>query len=229
MINSKQIKKKRRILVADDQEINRDVLGAMLEDYYDIIYASDGLEALEMITENINDLSIVLLDIFMPNMNGLEVLIPNITSVKTLSTESYFILAAWGILGFVVFNRILRHDKKRHFGRSTVAWIVLLGLIIFCSSIWMRQSVSLAIDDSVVQISNGYIKEIETGGADKDSETVKELSNDRNVSLGKVENRIVLATVIQVALIAAALFILFVIYSKIQKREKQIEIEKAIA
>ena len=42
---------------------------------------------------------------------ALEFLIPNLTSVKTLSTESYLILAAWGILGFVIFRVILRRDK----------------------------------------------------------------------------------------------------------------------
>lgn len=74
MIKSKQIQKPQRVLVVDDQEMNRDVLGMILEDYYEIIYASDGVEALEKIKENIKDLSIVLLDIFMPNMDGFEVM-----------------------------------------------------------------------------------------------------------------------------------------------------------
>ena len=74
MIRSKQIQKPHRVLVVDDQEMNRDILGMILEDYYEIIYASDGVEALEKIRENINDLSIVLLDIFMPNMDGFEVM-----------------------------------------------------------------------------------------------------------------------------------------------------------
>ena len=74
MIKSKQIQKPHRVLVVDDQEMNRDILGMILEDYYEIIYASDGVEALEKIRENINDLSIVMLDIFMPNMDGFEVM-----------------------------------------------------------------------------------------------------------------------------------------------------------
>ena len=80
---------------------------------------------------------------------ALEFLIPNLTSVKTLSTESYLILAAWGILGFAVFRLVLGSDKQRRLGRSIVAWIVLLGLIIFTSSVWMRQTTTAAVDQSV--------------------------------------------------------------------------------
>ena len=141
---------------------------------------------------------------------ALEFLIPNITSVKTLSTESYLILAAWGILGFVVFYTLLRKDKERHFGRSTVAWIVLLGLIIFTSSVWMRQVTSAEIDKSVYSLGGEHTAELQT-------------------SLDALENRILAATITQVLLIIVALAILFVIYSKIQKREKQIEVEKALA
>ena len=167
--------------------------------------------------------------LFISMMFAIEFLIPNITSVKTLSTESYFILAAWGILGFAAFYYILKSDKKRRLGRSNVAWIVLLGLIIFCSSVWMRQSVSNIIDNSVTHISAEYRHELQTFGFNADSGAVKELNIRFENSLIKVENTIMLATVIQVALITIALFILFVIYSKIQKREKQIEVEKAIA
>ncbi len=64
------------MLVVDDQEINRDVLGMILEDYYDIIYAGDGKEALQKIEENQDRLSVVLLDLIMPEMDGFEVMSP---------------------------------------------------------------------------------------------------------------------------------------------------------
>ena len=74
MIQSKSIKSPQLVLVVDDQEINRDVLGMMLEDYYDILYASDGKEALQKIEENQDRLSVVLLDLIMPEMDGFEVM-----------------------------------------------------------------------------------------------------------------------------------------------------------
>ncbi len=43
MMQSKQIEKPLYVLVEDDQEINRDVLGMILEDDYQVIYAEDDL------------------------------------------------------------------------------------------------------------------------------------------------------------------------------------------
>ena len=74
MIKSKQLKKPQLVLIVDDQEINRDVLGMILEDDYDIIYATNGREALEMIREYQEKLSVVLLDLIMPEMDGFKVL-----------------------------------------------------------------------------------------------------------------------------------------------------------
>ena len=58
-------------------------------------------------------------------------LVPNMLAVSTLSTESYLILAAWGLLGFAYFNRVFREDDSRRFGHSTVIWAVLLALIMY--------------------------------------------------------------------------------------------------
>lgn len=65
---------KRMILIADDEAVNRFILGNILEDEYEILYADDGIEALDKIRSNADILSLVLLDIMMPGMTGLEVL-----------------------------------------------------------------------------------------------------------------------------------------------------------
>ena len=74
MIRSKQIQRPQLILVVDDHEINRDALGIILEDDYEVIYAENGREALEQMRAHPEDLSLVLLDLMMPVMNGFEVL-----------------------------------------------------------------------------------------------------------------------------------------------------------
>lgn len=65
---------KRQILVADDELLNRELLGMMLQEDYEILYACDGAETLEMIRAHKDTLSLVLLDILMPVMSGLDVL-----------------------------------------------------------------------------------------------------------------------------------------------------------
>ena len=65
---------KRQILVAEDEMINREILGEMLKSDYEVIFACDGAEAMENIRRYRDTLSLILLDILMPGMSGLEVL-----------------------------------------------------------------------------------------------------------------------------------------------------------
>ena len=65
---------KRLVLVAEDEEINRELLVSVLKEEYEVIFAADGLEALQLIQEHQQMLSIVLLDLIMPGMGGLELL-----------------------------------------------------------------------------------------------------------------------------------------------------------
>ena len=74
MIKSGQIRRRPLVLVVDDQEINRDALEVILEEQYEIICAENGQEALEIMRRRGGELSIVLLDLMMPVMNGFEVL-----------------------------------------------------------------------------------------------------------------------------------------------------------
>lgn len=66
--------RKRTVLVVDDEQVNRRILGKILEDEYNVMEASDGNEALEVITANTKLVAAVLLDIVMPNMDGYAVL-----------------------------------------------------------------------------------------------------------------------------------------------------------
>ena len=65
---------KRHILIVEDELINQMILGNMLSDGYEVLYASDGNEALEQVKTHRDDLAIVLLDLQMPKMSGMEVL-----------------------------------------------------------------------------------------------------------------------------------------------------------
>ena len=65
---------KRQILIADDEMINREILGEILKSDYDLLFASDGGETMDMIRSHSSTLSLVLLDIMMPVMSGLDIL-----------------------------------------------------------------------------------------------------------------------------------------------------------
>ena len=65
---------KRKVLVVDDVELNRDILEGILEDDYDVVLAQDGRQALDLIFSMQDDLAIVLLDLMMPEVDGFGVL-----------------------------------------------------------------------------------------------------------------------------------------------------------
>lgn len=65
---------KRQILIADDELINREILGEMLRGEYDVLFAEDGIKTMEMAEQYRETLSLILLDILMPGMSGLDVL-----------------------------------------------------------------------------------------------------------------------------------------------------------
>lgn len=65
---------RKHILVADDVEMNRSMLGDFLEEDFDISFASDGVETLEVLRSKKNEIDLVLLDLQMPNKNGREVI-----------------------------------------------------------------------------------------------------------------------------------------------------------
>ncbi|MBR4474733.1 MAG: transporter substrate-binding domain-containing protein [Oscillospiraceae bacterium] len=65
---------RKTILIVDDQEMNREIMGDLLEDDYDIVYVADGIEALKVLRSHKDEIDLVLLDLLMPNKNGKEVL-----------------------------------------------------------------------------------------------------------------------------------------------------------
>ncbi len=67
-------KSKQTILIVDDSEINRSILADMLGDEYDIVEAENGLQGVALLQKMSTDISLVLLDIVMPEMDGFGVL-----------------------------------------------------------------------------------------------------------------------------------------------------------
>jgi len=65
---------KQRILIVDDNEINRLIITSMLEDKYELLQATNGSEAVALMQSYHGDIDLLLLDLIMPVMDGMEVL-----------------------------------------------------------------------------------------------------------------------------------------------------------
>lgn len=64
----------KKILICDDEEGIRESLKLILSDYYDLIVVERGDAAKEVLAQSQDDIALMLLDIKMPQKNGLEVL-----------------------------------------------------------------------------------------------------------------------------------------------------------
>jgi len=154
-------------------------------------------------------------------------LIPSLLAVDTLSMESYLILSSWGILGLIYFLYIFRRDRDRRLGRSIIAWVVLVVLIIFTASVWMRQSTEVTARKALNYSQATVTSEVQINNDEYDLDGLIQFGH-RGV-MQKISRSLKNNTLILVAMLAAALGLLFLIFSVMLKREKQIEAEKVLA
>jgi len=87
-------KKKEKVLIVDDMDMNRMILESILCDDYDILQAENGLVAIDLLYNAVELPAIVLLDIMMPEMDGFEVLNQIKSSKRTADIPVVFITAA---------------------------------------------------------------------------------------------------------------------------------------
>lgn len=129
-------KGKATILIVDDSEINRDILSSILSNEFNIIEASGGKECIEALEKYGTEISLVLLDIMMPEVDGFDVLrymsnhhliedIPIITITGDESGETIRKAYEMGVSDFigrpfdtkVVYRRVLNtinlYEKQR--------------------------------------------------------------------------------------------------------------------
>ena len=70
----KEIQSRRTLLIADHDEISGDILASFFEKDYDILRAYTGRETLQIISSHLETIDLVLLDIYMPDLDGFHVL-----------------------------------------------------------------------------------------------------------------------------------------------------------
>ena len=66
--------RKRLVLIVEDEYVNRELLRNYLMDDYELLFAETGEDALKAIHSRSETLSLVLLDLILPDINGLEIL-----------------------------------------------------------------------------------------------------------------------------------------------------------
>lgn len=127
----KNKKKERFILVVDDNAINRKILFKILQDYYIVIEAENGQQALNLISDKKINFSAIILDLVMPVMNGYQLLsalkntlftdIPVIVTTGNscqINESKAFDLGAWDFVSKPYNANILKSRLKNAIVRS---------------------------------------------------------------------------------------------------------------
>ena len=145
-------------------------------------------------------------------------LVPNLWSVATLATESYFILTAWAVLGFVVFALLFRQDTSRRLGNSTLVWFILLLLLFFTSFLWVRGSTATATASVIQSMSATYGQALRNYGVSTSSTLLENYGRFLQSNFDQVSGIIIRNTVLQFAMILIALLLVFRVYRTVQQQ-----------
>lgn len=94
--NAERIREKfQTVLVVDDEEINRIIIKKILEDRYNVYEAANGREAMDILKSHFKEIKLVITDICMPEMDGLEML-ERMGGVTFLKNMPVLVVTAYG-------------------------------------------------------------------------------------------------------------------------------------
>ena len=82
-------------------------------------------------------------------------LFPELFSDHTIGTETYILMTVWSLLGLLFFNRVIRKDHARKFGRAIIVWIALLVFIVLTTMTWVER-INESRESAVVETIHSY-------------------------------------------------------------------------
>ncbi len=140
---------------------------------------------------------------------------PGAFSDHTIETETYVLMTVWSLLGLFFFNRVIRKDHARNFGKAIIVWVALLVFIVMMTMTWTER-LNESRENAVVDDIHSYM----AGTADSetlamDEESFLDIQRDR---LHAADNASVL---IIASLFGLSLGVLLVNYFAMRKWERK--------
>ena len=154
-------------------------------------------------------------------------LVPNYLAGNALSAESYLVLALWCILGFILYRSVFKSDQLQRFGRSPVVWTGTVIMIIFSSLMWVRLSSQDATGRTVKSIVAFQERHcaLHHGASNVDA-----LHHEQDYvadEMDRLNAEQLGHDIVQMALLAFALIIIFSLYAIQRRRQEELEVAQA--
>jgi len=156
-------------------------------------------------------------------------LVPNLWSVTAFASESYLILAAWAMLGLLVFLIVFRSDDSLRFGQSTIAWIAMLFLVFFASTMWVRQATHETSARVVMQIDQYYSTAYDERGIVLTPEEKTNETQFLQAKSDEITSSLLDSSLVQMGLVAFALWLMFDIFTLMSRRQATLESRRIAA
>ena len=147
-------------------------------------------------------------------------LLPGVFSDHTIETETYVLMALWSVLGLLFFNRVIRKDHARNFGKAIIVWIALLAFIVMMS-MTLAERINEARENAVIDDIRSYM----TGTADEETQAMEvdaflEVQRERLISADNVSVMVIFG------LFFLSFGVLLVNYVSMRKWEKKTAAER---
>jgi len=159
----------------------------------------------------------------------LLLLVPNYISGNALSAESYLVLALWCIVGFALYWHAFKNDMHQRFGRSPVVWTGIVILIFFSSLMWVRLATQRATGRTVDSIVDYSARHCEKYHGTANAHALHDEEGFVNGLMDVLNGERLNYDIVQMALLAVSLVIMFSLYAIQRRREEMLEVAQAKA
>ena len=167
-----------RMLIVDDEEINRLILANLFEDEFEIEEAADGQEALDALLAAPGGYAAVLLDVMMPHVDGLEVL-RRLEPTGFLRRTPVFLITAER--GNDVMREAYELGVMDFIGKPIVPYVVTRRVLAVVELFEARKRLSLTVEDQrvqlleraerIIELNRGMIESLSTAIEFRDGES----------------------------------------------------------
>ena len=141
-----------KILIVDDSEINRSLLSDMLSGEYEILEAENGMEASAILQSHEHEISVMLLDIVMPVMDGFETLVA-MNKNGWIKSIPVIMISAETVPAYVdrAYDLGVQDYISRPFDERTVRRRVINTIMLFAK----QKELSHMVADQMMEKENG--------------------------------------------------------------------------